>query len=231
MFSKFFHRTPGPLVVFIHIPKTSGTTLCHFIRRHYRKTECLSWYRREEFASGLAGLAPKIRHKTKFVFGHFNYGIDRLIDRQVQYFTVLRHPVDRAISFYEFSRARQSTGGDTPEVVRYAREHTIIDFVERFKGVSNGQTRILSGCGNNLEQAMENLHNCFFGIQDYTDQFAAQIAQRLGFPSKAPGKINTTRYQSEYTSGLREQLEEMCANDMKLYQYARALYLEKYRPD
>ena len=215
------------LIVFIHIPKTSGTALCHFLKSHFHHRQRLGWYGKEKCQSGLSNLASQIGDDTRLVYGHFDFGLDQLVDRQVNYFTILRHPVDRLISLYEFTRSKTASERDTPEFVRYAQQHGLLEFIDRYKRVCNGQTRIMSGNSGDLEQAKENLSHCVYGVQDHTDTFALMVARKLQLPATRLPIKNKTEYRGEYGPSLRQQIADRCEKDLKLYAFAKANFLSR----
>ena len=85
---------------FIHLPKNAGTTLISIIDNHFELEEICStqlWWE-------LTKISRKELLKYKFFRGHFIYGIYNFLPSKPAYITMLRHPVERAISIYEFWR-------------------------------------------------------------------------------------------------------------------------------
>lgn len=83
-------------VLFYHLPKTAGTTLQAILRRGFKESATCpahNW-------TSLLSLPPEeLRHYQLFA-GHFYGGIEEFLNRRVYAFTLLRDPVDRALSQY-----------------------------------------------------------------------------------------------------------------------------------
>src|SRR5271155_2663578 len=90
-------------VVFLHIPKTAGTTLTHILQRsHPARLVCKSTGMPEQL-DALMEMPAEARAALSLVTGHFPYGIHRHFARPVTYVTFLRRPVDRVISAYYYA--------------------------------------------------------------------------------------------------------------------------------
>ena len=92
-------------LVFIHIPKTAGTSLRRAMGHAYAPSERLYLYDaphlegamlRREFLE----LPAERRAGLRFVMGHFVYGVHRSIPHNSRYVTILRDPVERVVSHY-----------------------------------------------------------------------------------------------------------------------------------
>lgn len=93
------------LYIFLHIPKTAGTSLMEIIKKQYgddRVIACydLNPYLVEENSQALENILEK-KPNTKAVIGHFMYGIHkRLSNIEYKYITFLRDPLARILSQY-----------------------------------------------------------------------------------------------------------------------------------
>ncbi len=84
-------------LVFTHIPKTAGTSL--------KKSVILPNVRpgRAYWVLGVGKLIRDRPRDVDVVLGHIPYGIHRVLPfRDVRYLTILRDPVDRCVSFYNY---------------------------------------------------------------------------------------------------------------------------------
>src|SRR5689334_21688286 len=108
--------SPPDLLINLHIPKTGGTSLSSMVKHGFRREEVfesiseggevygglslvsLECCRERLFARGPEGLK-----RIRYFSGHLPLGVDVLFDRPAKYITVLRHPVERAISLFYFN--------------------------------------------------------------------------------------------------------------------------------
>ncbi len=82
---------------FLHIPKTGGTSFTKMIDPFYKKEEILPYQTWNVFLPEW----PIDISNIKLIRGHFGYGIHHIFGREnMRYFTMLRDPVERAISQY-----------------------------------------------------------------------------------------------------------------------------------
>jgi hypothetical protein len=89
-------RLPRLAVFFYHLPKTAGTSLQVILGSHFRKADiCIahSW-------TELLALADGDVRKYRLFEGHFYGELHRSLGRKFFTFTLLRDPVDRALSHY-----------------------------------------------------------------------------------------------------------------------------------
>jgi len=47
-------------------------------------------------------LPPDASNSIRFIRGHFEFGVHKYLYRPYTYITMLRHPIERAISWYYF---------------------------------------------------------------------------------------------------------------------------------
>jgi hypothetical protein len=88
---------------FLHLPRTGGTTFTHTLAKALGKEKVyhVSGNNSLEVFTSLSG---KEQQRILFICGHIPYGIHCLVDRPVNYFTILRDPVERLLSDYAFIR-------------------------------------------------------------------------------------------------------------------------------
>ncbi len=85
---------------FLHIPKTAGTTLYHLLDEKFDlQAVCPA-----RFWLELLDLPSEKLPHYQFFRGHFGYPLHRFLNRDLMHMTMLRDPVDRAISYFEHVR-------------------------------------------------------------------------------------------------------------------------------
>lgn len=185
-----------PVVVFLHIPKTAGTTFNSMLSQWFRPDEV-----QEIMMRGMSFRLPrfphvpkplvaptKIRrlrdalasdHPPRLIRGHLDFSISRYLPADTEYITLLRHPVDRAVShYYHYRRQTRDPGREL------AMGSTLLEWVcERgLVEMDNGQTRRLAGemklpigsvSADTLEKAKRNLATRFslVGTTERFDEF------------------------------------------------------------
>jgi hypothetical protein len=202
---------PPPLLVFVHIPKTAGTTLRTILSMNEPgdRTRALG-----NVFKGAGGVDRKLMGRlaedrraidlagVRILRGHFPLGIRDLLpaDREIRYFTLLRDPVERTLSHYfqirESDAGRNLAVGAKQEslgLVALPEDPSIDDTIKAGYIQDNLQTRMLSGAREPfgdvteemLEQAKENLREriAVFGLTERFDDFLALAGRRLGFRS------------------------------------------------
>ena len=94
-------------VIFLHVPKTAGTTLNRLIEWEYPLFQMYSvdpvfftWS-----ASHLRRLPPRRLKKTRMFKGHMLFGLHEILPQPATYITVLRDPIDRVMSAFYFVRS------------------------------------------------------------------------------------------------------------------------------
>ena len=96
----------GKAIIFLHVPKTAGTTLNRLIEWEYNLFEMYSvdpvlfrWS-----AAHLRKLSQRRLQKTRMFKGHMLFGLHEVLPQPATYITVLRDPIDRMISAFYFMR-------------------------------------------------------------------------------------------------------------------------------
>ena len=83
-------------IYYLHIPKTGGTTFQEFLSSNFRdEAICPAhlWHQ-------LIALKPEQMGKYEFIWGHFYGSFHRHTSRSIRYVTMLREPIERALSHY-----------------------------------------------------------------------------------------------------------------------------------
>ena len=240
------------LVAFVHIPKTAGTTLNSILAREYARDETY-----EVMMRGMSLSVPKPtimpkpvisfskihrlksalrhRHRLRLICGHFDLSLGKLLPPDTQFFTLLRDPVERAISHYYHYR-RLSTDPIHPLAMR----STLTEWVSScgLVEMDNGQTRRLAGeitlpwgqvTVQMLDCAKSNLARNFavVGLTERFEESLILLHRAFNWPLHGFTAQNVGNDRPSRTSLSEEALQaiENCNRfDLDLYQFASALF-------
>jgi hypothetical protein len=229
-----------PLVFFLHLPRTAGTTLARVIDRQYTSEAILPLY---DSSTGeeIGRIPPDRLDSMRAVVGHFYFGAHRFLARPFVYVTVLRDPVDRVISHYYFVR-----GDSTHYLHQAARRMSLIDYVIScdLAEPNNDQTRLLCGqyegsvpdrCTEAmLPLAKRNLREYFavVGLTEDFDRALILMKRILGWSNPfylrqnvTPGRLRKDDLGDETL----DVIETYNRLDIELYRYAGDLLQEQIR--
>lgn len=99
-----------PLHVFLHVPKTAGSSLRTVLSREYGARRIFYHDLPAEDPRPFSDIGAELRHRMsgatiRLVTGHQIFGIHQALCVPCQYFTLLRDPIERALSeyFYAFT--------------------------------------------------------------------------------------------------------------------------------
>jgi hypothetical protein len=104
---EFDRQSSGrPIIYFMHIPKTAGTSLRGALEHLAPDMRMLSVYNDPAFISleQLSTFSQDALNDFDFVFGHFSYGIHRLSTRDYKYISLVRKPAELMRSYYLFTK-------------------------------------------------------------------------------------------------------------------------------
>lgn len=221
------------LIVFMHIPKTAGTTLRLLIDQNYKIWEIYREYRQ-------VPMKVKIPANVKCIQGHQPFGFHDILDRPHTYLTMLRDPIQRVISEYYYIRAANAHDPYIGEKI--AKENmSLFDYVSSLDEkillrTRNMQTRYAAGSltlhNINLEKAKENLCNYFsvVGITEMFDQSLMLMKKEFGWEDVSYKKrvVNVDRPRNiQYPKELIEKIKENNELDIMLYNWAKEQLIKK----
>jgi hypothetical protein len=131
-------------LIFLHIQKTGGTTLHRIVERHY-PPEANYFLDSWQFTLGrLINMSDYDRAKIRMLRGHMVFGMHQYLPNSSTYFTVLRDPVGRVISYYY--HVRRDPKHHWHDFV-VSKDLDLKAFLESGKdiGMTDFQTRVLAG--------------------------------------------------------------------------------------
>lgn len=180
----------SPLLLHLHIPKCGGISIRKYLANvgPIYRFEGLAKFERERDQAA----------RSAVVSGHFAFGIHERIDRPAVYFILLRDPVERVASWFDYVKGHSghkhhaiiSTAGMTIARLYDERQPAVRD-------IADAQVRIVAGNrspdgAENLAVSRANIQgvNCIVGTIE--DLPGAVNALRAGFklPAKQPPHTN-----------------------------------------
>jgi len=240
-------------VLFIHIPKTAGTTFTAVLDRQFEAEEiCPAYYWRE-----LLQIPRRELLGYSLIRGHFDYSVTELL-RDVRVITMLRDPVARTLSHYRYMASLDHH--PLREVYAALPLPDVLEDPELSRNMANLQTALI-GRDSDLEQmrrqlaqeappiypwenrpgarspslarARERLSTvAFVGLQERFDDSLMLLADTFGWsPPEGVARLNATPeveqgspVSSEWIAAARQ------ANplDMELYEIAADLFEERF---
>ena len=197
-------RQGSDLVYFMHIDKNAGTTMRHILSMNYPAEAFLDTLPlgrmgidgRAKTVDGLDEdvyqIIAEVQNRQQVlacVAANLPFGLDKFLDRPVAYFTFLREPISRCISYWYFAfqtRHRAPLWSVLEsydfDLYRIFRDHAAYQF-------SNDQVRMVSGSSvpdpgeTELRLACEIIKERFFlaGAIEYFDPCLRVLARQFGW--------------------------------------------------
>jgi hypothetical protein len=215
-------------LIFLHIPKTAGSTLATALQWNYPphltghfdlfgKPEKIQWFSQQDLSN------------LQLLHGHIAYGIHHYIPRPTRYITVVREPVARVVSAYKFVLSRERHGLHEQVVKdRIGLEQ----FIETFwvdKRICR-QTRVLTDRHDGpldedaFEEAKRNLGRFMVvGLTERFEETFALVRRTLSLRLPFYATRNVT-HPIPVSSRAVELIREREGYDVALYEFARELF-------
>ena len=221
-------------LIFLHIPKTAGTTLNRIIEWQYSPFAIytIDPYRIRATAERLKRLPEARRRRLRVVRGHLSYGIHECLPQGATYITMLRDPVARVLSAYYFVLRRPFN----PLHRKLKKERLgVEDCLRLFPDRQNLQCRFIAGVKDAapaderlVEMAKENLTKSFsvVGISERFEESLMLMAKTFAWeiPSYENRKVAKTRPQID--PGVVEMIRDHNRLDLELYEFGKGLFEE-----
>jgi hypothetical protein len=221
-------------LIFLHIPKTAGTTLNRIIEWQYSPFEIFTMdpYRIRATPERLKRLAERRRRRLRMVRGHMFYGIHECLPQGATYMTMLRDPVARALSAYYFILRRPLN----PFHRKVKRERlTVEDCLRLFPQRHNLQCRMIAGVKDTaiaderlLDMAKEHLTNSFsvVGICERFEESLMLMATTFDWEIPFYKNCKVSKARPQISPSTVEMIRDHNRLDVGLYEFAKNLFEE-----
>jgi hypothetical protein len=233
-FSKQPPQVGGNSGLFLHIPKSAGTTVIAILeaqmlekKTQYDRSVIRGYHPPIAIIPGWQGAWSDIDERSErfnqadLMSGHFPYGVHTLLNRDYHYFTVVREPVAREISTYNYLFQTGAIEKDEP----------FDSFANRM--VDNPQVRMIAGhtymdgpcTQETYDVAVQNLEKHFrvYGPSEETDDVINVLIGLYGWMSVAYCSFNITKKKlvKEISDELKAELAQKHEWDLKLHQHVK----------
>ena len=222
-------------LVFMHIPKTAGSTLSTSLMLNYPPRQSIRLDLIDRPAADIESEIPfEERARARLLRGHLPYGVHRYIPRSCEYITVLREPVARVTSAYKFILSNPAAFSDhplhDPEVGGRIGLEGYLETEGGLEGHGNRQTRLLTGRPSGhldrevLEEAKRNLETFLVvGLTERFEETFALMRRALGLriPFYVTRLVSAPFEISDHAVDLIRQQNEL---DLELYAFGRDLF-------
>ena len=219
----------GQKIIFLHIPKTAGTSIRQIVRKELPGGQCLFLYTHTpEFFESIKADLPAARA----VYGHVSYGIHEVLGIQGRYVAFLRDPVRRVLSFYSHQVRKNDS-----EFYRQIKEGlTLREMLQSgiCHQVNNHMVRIISGYDGVepiddtavFHQAVSNVDRSFelVGLVERLPESMALLGRKLGFKKRhrIPRRNVNLRLRSrKIDDATLADIRKYNRLDLMLYEVAR----------
>jgi hypothetical protein len=224
-----------PCLVFVHIPKTAGTTLRGVILWKYRHQEdhVIQLYG-DRPSEELQRMPAQVRNRARMVIGHFSYGIHKYFSQECTYLTILRDPVERVLASFRWMIRRPGHPYYDPRKRDLGLE-AFVSNPEQKGSVENGQTRLIAGVESedvdvsekHLHTATRNLeHFVLAGLTERFDESLLLLHRNLGWRNPFYVTRNTSpdwTRRIPVSAGTIEMIRASNQLDYDLYEFASGM--------
>jgi hypothetical protein len=236
---------PWAPTVFIHIPKTAGSSLRSILARQFPRPilTVREWrltdrpYRADETLQKLRGYASlpdekKVRYRL--IQGHLHFGLQEFLPQDANYFSVLRDPVKRIVSMYSY--ALRECGNFLHTAVS-EKKMSLLDFAssDLTLELENDQSRRLGGVfaesdlqwgqpwRHMFERAAKSIRENFFlvGLTERFDETVLLLKRIAAWRTPYYERQNVSPANDDVPAEVINIIEERNRADIELYTYTQ----------
>ena len=221
------------LYVFVHITKTGGMTFKNLLEKNFTKEQI---YRVFEFVKPFDSFHKNVnKDELLCINGHFNLNFAESCGlfpgKTFHYFTLLREPVDRGLSFYYHQKRKRP---ELPPIPIWLENKNGVSYIERNNIMTKRLSSTVNPTRDDLELAKNNLLGMNFG---FTEQFDEAVD---GFQKTFPDVFKRMDYHKRNVNSDRvkkvdepQEIIDLVRKkndlDVELYAFAKKLWKKKLK--
>ena len=209
----------GIEILFVHVPKTAGTTIRKMLLNIYGQESIMLDYKRQPVEEVLTTLNEE--SNLKVIYGHFHVKKYHDFFPDAKRIVWLREPIKRLISHYNYwartlnKKKFRSLEQEKKQLLHFAKNPVNRNLINTYVG---------------------NLNNFWFvGIQEFFEEDLAELKHKLGWDDCEILEANKNKSQNYKRlvqsvmddSTLKQQLINLNKKDVELYQTALMLREER----
>jgi hypothetical protein len=230
-------------LIFLHLPRTGGTTLRDILSKQYSDKVTFENKTLLDTDQNFNAENKSEKRKHKLIKGHVYFGIHEHITQNCTYFSMMRNPIERVTSLYNYIKNRSKH-----KDYEYIKNKSITHYIESKRNLfmDNGQTRLLAGRHTSLEvpfrrineghleQAKENIKSHFIlvGLTERYDETLLLLQRMLQWKTPTYSIANAAKREKktkQHAPKFRELIAEYNQLDLLLYDYVSALFDEQIK--
>lgn len=212
---------PAERTLFMHVPKTAGSSLVYTLRPAYDRLHALRFDRVEEdFKKAWEQAQRPGRH---LILGHMRWDDIGLALETARFVTIIRNPADRLASLYNYNRSP----AHPPHKEFRAEFSTFEAFLD--SRPTNAQLDQLAGSegsvADKITRVVENYH--FVGVKEHLSRSLYTLGQREGLRPLFEHRVNITARINDpvrLTPVLRDEICKAHLGDWMLFSEIEPLY-------
>jgi hypothetical protein len=236
----------------VRINKNAGTSTCHILEQNYAPGSFVNVIlqgRRgvdgraktvDGFDEDVYQLVNEVQSRLgtlACVAANLPYGLHKIIDRHVSYFTLLREPVSRCISYWYFAYQHRNEVGLWSTLERYQFDIRRLREARAAYQLTNDQVRMVSGSSapepseQEFQLACENIEErfAFAGAVELFEPCLQRLRYHFGWAHVSNERLNARWIddQSILPTAAEKHFRETNEWDIRLYEWLITKYLPR----